>query len=231
MQQPDPNLVILSATLVFIGAAFVQAIVVPWAQAKTRRRERWEDTVSELTALVEDELKQALHEYTLAASVYLAVLDNRDNWNDEEMRNFRQSCRQAARVLDGCMSRVVILSDRLQTRRPRAPYWSTLRRHVDSVRLTVPMLKIVGDHVELGKRGDAANKARDDLATNIEPIRLLMRLPRPIRDPLWRLVGPRFVALGKPAIWVYRRLAEALAEAERRKVPAQRGPTAPTPSS
>ncbi|MGE5827946.1 MAG: hypothetical protein ACM30G_06210, partial [Micromonosporaceae bacterium] len=42
-------------------------------------------------------------------------------------------------VLGGCMRRVVILSDRLQTRRPRQ-YWPTLRVRVDYVRSTVAML-------------------------------------------------------------------------------------------
>lgn len=154
----------------------------------------------------------------------------------EQLRRARECVAGRDWVLGGCMRRVVILSDRLQTRRPRAQYWPTLRVRVDYVRSTVAMLNTsIHDITEWQKRGDAASQARDDLAASIEQLRLSMRLPRPIRDPLWRLGRRPFVAVGKPAIWVYWRFAEALAatesrHAERRRVPAQRGPTTPATS-
>lgn len=45
------------------GTAVVQVIVIPQVQARTRRRERWENDVMELAALVDEELPPAIRGY------------------------------------------------------------------------------------------------------------------------------------------------------------------------
>ena len=61
-------LVLVTVVLTLLATYLIQARVVPKAQAKTRRLERWEDDLNQLDSLLADQLPRALNRFRIAAS-------------------------------------------------------------------------------------------------------------------------------------------------------------------
>jgi hypothetical protein len=225
---PNPYFPLYAAIITLSGTMLAAAIVAPWAQARSRRRERWETAVSELSALIEDELKRALDRFAHVAAVERGVIAMRINKRTppEEIERLTQDQRhareEAAEALDGPMIRLVTLSDILRTRKRRRVEWVEMFLLVVDLRSKVETMKDPPnsrvDETDIFRHHEAeVKKARTDLSNHLKPIRELMRLRRPILDPFWRQARRLLEPVLWPAILLRGRLAKWLAEVESRQ--------------
>jgi len=228
ISEADITKILIGAILAFVFAVLLQVVVMPLVQAHTRRRERWERSVSELSALLEDELPRVLKTYRHLAAVERGVIAKliQEGMPSDEIDQFTQELweprREAAEALDGPMRRLVILSDHLRTRKPRRVDWVTMYLLVEDLRYKVSMMTglpnpRVDERKIFHQNERKVDEARSALIENIKPIRDLMRLPRPVLDPLWRQVRRPLVRLLWPAVLFRGRFAKWLAGVESRR--------------
>jgi hypothetical protein len=67
-QPADLTPTYLGALLALAAALLTQVLVIPWVQARSRRRERWQSAVSEMSAILEEDLDRAITRYHFVAS-------------------------------------------------------------------------------------------------------------------------------------------------------------------
>lgn len=131
------GLVTLSTTFV------VQVFVIPWVQGRTRRRERWENDVLELSALLEEELPRALNGYKVTSYPIYGMKQwlGNEQYNQEKVQELWQSSttelREAGKAVGERMARLKILDSRIRRLRPRAPYWGRLSLRRTQLQLAV----------------------------------------------------------------------------------------------
>jgi hypothetical protein len=112
----------------------VQIYVVPLAQVKTRRRDRWEKDLLAAIALLEEEIPRALTGLQSAGHGlrYAKLLEREPNGNLARLRNYqleaRKQKRDASTAVGELMSRLSILEGRIQSISPDAPEWRRVER-------------------------------------------------------------------------------------------------------
>ncbi|GGM41230.1 hypothetical protein ACFFX1_12865 [Dactylosporangium sucinum] len=93
--------VFIGGGLALVSTTVVQVIVVPWAQARIRRRERWEDNLHELSKLLEEELPQAIRDHGFALMDVVRTAGSEIVWKKGVPTEGRTSLPAAKRRLSG----------------------------------------------------------------------------------------------------------------------------------
>jgi hypothetical protein len=121
----------------------VQIFVVPRIQVNTRWRDRWEQDVIELTALIEEELPRVLNGYRSASigpRIAVGWLEDPkvDRQKAEELlSDFRSEQRKAEQVVGEKMARLGVLERRIRRMHPYAAYWQLLARQRLTLKLAL----------------------------------------------------------------------------------------------
>jgi predicted transcriptional regulator len=179
------GLVTLSVTFV------VQVFVIPRVQTGTRRRERWEKNVLELSALLEEEMPRAISGYKSAAYQvrYTKAWLGDDAYNQDRVRELWQTSktelREADRVVGELMARLKVLDSRIRRVRPKAPYWGRLFMRRVKFQLAVWKIDIQPteepDPLDDDERWEEAWKslqaAQDELIKTLDEIADPMKAP------------------------------------------------------
>lgn len=119
--QDDVNLtgLLVGAVLALVAAVFVQAVIVPWVQWRTRRRERWEEAVTELSVLVQVGLARRMRRFRSVVELerHLTSLVDDPEYNqerlDQTLRDERQRRRELDEEIDEELARVAALTARI----------------------------------------------------------------------------------------------------------------------
>lgn len=184
-----PNLagLILGAVLTFAFTAVIQLVLVPRAQRGTRHRERWETSVSELSALL-GEIRGHVTDFRHASSNVrfwreaVEELEEKSKPFALETAKLHETEVGAARqALESPMKRLGIIANRVRTVHRRAPFWLTFRMKVLMLEIAIQDMKrppIGGvTDAEIEARIEKATDACAELVDLIEPIALYMRPP------------------------------------------------------
>jgi len=195
-----PNLlpVILGAILTLAGTLIVQILAVPPIQARTRQRERWEDDVIELRAILEESLPNAIERFRHNLYVELnskALLDI-DNLNSQQLQLARQmqdkdreAAREAEETLRQLITRVELRLNRIDHHRPTAPYWNPLRslerrlrlNYFDVTALRYEAALDISNYDDWSARWKPLNDTGQQLHREIEKLSRSMKPPDPQR--------------------------------------------------
>lgn len=175
-----------ASTLVvtIIASVVVQAVLVPAVQARTRRRERWEEQLNQLWDLITDQLQRSVDEFRLTAvgerhlaQVIKAGLPiDKQERADEEMRKRYDERRAAQEAVEKQLTSVVLLAARLGRVQPRSRYWAQVDGRVLAYRYHLPnYLWAAGglfdpqDDEALDKLWEEQDDAREVLIKLLEP--------------------------------------------------------------
>ncbi|MGZ0150158.1 hypothetical protein ACXJJ3_24065 [Kribbella sp. WER1] len=121
--------VFVGAILALTTSVLLQSLIVPWVQSRTRRRERWERSIADLSVLVSDEIPKAMAEYRAAAGDERLFLTFRGDPKydamkvEEGLRAASEARREADRVISRLSRRLNNLNDRVISVRHKAPGW------------------------------------------------------------------------------------------------------------
>lgn len=185
----DLGSVAFGAGLTLVATLFVQSAVVPWTQARIRRRERWEDAVHHLSKLLDEQLPQALSEYHEGAQIeelLLSITDESDydrGRREAALKNAYDRRTKADDELQRAIERTTLYIERVKHLRRSAPLWRTLdARHFlflkASMDMTLP--RALGktlspdERQRLWREQDSALK---ELWTVVRPLATSMRPP------------------------------------------------------
>lgn len=216
--------IVLTALLALVGAVILQAVISPWTQRRTRRRERWETHVSALSALVASELPRLLSNFYLAAR-HEATLRSLQNVAADEDKGRYGRLLEATRVerenaddaLDEPLDRLQTVATCVRSLRRRSPYWVTLQSRVITFRIAVVDFTI-GVFLSDDLTEDAITSLSDDAT---KALRILDDQVELIAD----LTLPPYDFVGRFRRWfVARRMSNYVASANQH-------PVAPTSSS
>ena len=182
---------IIGAALTLVATLVVQTLVIPWVQARTRKRERWEADVIDLLNLLEEQLQRAvrlLHREADTERVYRSVQDE-PGYNQQMVREELRRVDAARRAADDELTQQVehmrSLVARLQGVHRTAPHWLQVERQTDMLRVHITHASIlalgadsVTDDEEWNEAWRSIDGARKRLIEQIEPLAGRMKPPR-----------------------------------------------------
>lgn len=210
--QPDESLISLNtlgpiffaASLTFLAAVLLQALVVPLVQARTRRIELWEDAVSELASLVEEKIPRAMSELENAVRtefIMYAIAGQAEIGGakvKERLASAAEKRRYATDIVSRHVARTKLLVAKAARRRKRAPFWTRLRVSQMGLDIDTTSIDVFSTHPEyLALDNDEWEPAfsvgwqryEDSLARITHDVRMLEeRMKPPPRRPLWRVL-------------------------------------------
>jgi hypothetical protein len=175
----------------------VQIAVVPWVQARTRLRERWEDDLHELANLLEEQLPRAVSRFRSDADTERVIRDfdtepdiDRDRLV-QELRKATATRRESQEIVDQHRACVTLLADRLRRVHRRAPCWQQTQVLVLHYRFRLGTFTWSGavedDDDDEWRRSDKAQEdARKRLLEQLEPIVATMKPPPQQTVRRWR---------------------------------------------
>ena len=140
----------LGASLAFLAAVLIQALVIPWVQSRTRMRERWEDSVVELASLVEEQLPRAMRELLMAVDterVFHSIKGDPNVDSDrlnERLKVAATERRRADEIVEQHLKRMRLLTTHIMRRRSGAPYWDGFKRRQRFVEIDATSISISG---------------------------------------------------------------------------------------
>lgn len=190
---------LLGSVLTLLATVLVQAFLVPWVQARTRRIERWETSVIELSILMEEALPRAVAEFLTAAQEelrYRTMLQdpsyNRDRVR-ESLPQLQSTRRQAAETLGQHRRQIRILMNRVTRWRRRAPFWLVLRAHELGLDVGLASVtRLMASDQLLGPYDEQWITAWKRLETKEEEFAdLVDLLASSMRPPSWKLLPTR----------------------------------------
>jgi hypothetical protein len=76
--------VLIGGFITLAGTCLVQILVIPWVQARSRRRERWEKDVGDLLRLIECTLPRAVRRLDLAALEPWSAVETKRAFDEDE---------------------------------------------------------------------------------------------------------------------------------------------------
>jgi hypothetical protein len=173
-------------------AVVVQLLLVPWRDARTRKKERWETAVLELQSLVEEQLPRAVAEFRSAADLerYIRARAGDPTVNpdryDEAKHSVESDRRAASEVIGNHLQRMTLLTRSIMRVRPRATVFvglwvSHATLEICAKDLTYSMILqdawLRDDRWEAVWEEQAA--AQRDMASRIDQIADSMRWPLP----------------------------------------------------
>lgn len=131
---PGPNLfgIILGATITLVGTFLVQLFVIPQVQAWTRGRERWENEMLGLVALLEEELPRSIRRRELANDEVRFFTKARDvegsgrEGIDALIQTAEKAGRDADEIVGEQMARLSVLIGRVRRLHYSSIYWGQL---------------------------------------------------------------------------------------------------------
>jgi hypothetical protein len=182
------SLLVLGAVLTLISTFLVQSVVVPWTQARTRRRERWEKDVYELANLLEEQLPRLMSRLR-ATSMRVRLLRLAADDPAMDPRKVGELLRQAENdeqevrdTADNESQQVVRLAERLKRWRPKAPlwfeiYWIAGRLHIAIWEFGDSNADASVDEAEWDSRWQKQDRLRTELVNLVEPLAASMKPP------------------------------------------------------
>jgi hypothetical protein len=165
---------VATGIVTLIVLSVVQVFVIPQVQIRGRRRERWENDVGELRALLEEKLERA-HDSLRSAGYQIRYLgDWKENletneggkaYIDEALQAATATFHDARKSIGELMAQMSRIEDRIKLLNPKAAYWGRL--NVGWMGLRVAMFAVEHDPSWGGERLDdeawdaAWDKVRD----------------------------------------------------------------------
>ena len=187
---------LLGGGVALAATAIVQLYLVPHVIARIRGRERWEQRVLDLAALLEDELPRAIDRCRRASSdvrLFERLLGD-ETYDQARVQTAVSEARtdsdEANRILTEQMVRLQKLTVQVKQMNPDATYWTELTNRCFHLRAAVlaasddrPDAQVMDD-AQLEKAWDAVDQAREQMLDKVDQIawRVPMRPP-----PLHRL--------------------------------------------
>jgi hypothetical protein len=193
--------IFVAATLALLAAVIIQSVVVPAVQARTRRLERWEDNLSELSSLLEDQLPTSARRLRqdISSELLWEEVEDQPDYDQNAVQQHLSSARTARRdsqeLLDQHVTRARLLLDRLRREHRKAPFWRPLlvlelrwrMRH--SLFISAGYLPDQDPPETLWR---AHEKARQALVDYLEPLVQSMKPPRgQFLRRSWRLLSTK----------------------------------------
>lgn len=94
----------------------VVVIITPWVEARRRRRERWQDSVWQLSEVLEWEVFVALREARRESVVFKSIVDEHGNTSDERVLELIDKWREQEREQFKTLAAAMQKADRLMRR-------------------------------------------------------------------------------------------------------------------
>lgn len=217
MSNPALYVAVIGALVAVIGTALVHGLVVPWAQARTRRRERWEKSVSQLHSTLGHELRAAVTRHQTVASLMSTVRRARADPEADQTRVVRMyeqlfaEQRTHGEVLDAEVRRMIEAGGIVRSLLDPgfAPYLNVWL-HENRVQYAVLKLRALPDDTSEEAATAALKEAWSAIETYaaiIEPMAMTLALPRPSTIQrlkrrlrrVWRAITRRAEAAGPAA--------------------------------
>jgi hypothetical protein len=132
---------ILGGLITLAGTCIVQILVIPWVQGRNRRRERWENNVTEMVTLLEEELPRALEHlrsetYKLRlvrvheAEFAVSHPDKTKEFAEQFVAPILLSLREDSEKVSELRTRLRLLMERSMLVNRSAPLWRGVMRDV-----------------------------------------------------------------------------------------------------
>jgi hypothetical protein len=191
---------VIGGLITLTVTALVQILVIPWVQSRTRRRERWEENVTALEAILHDEYPGAIQEAYHAALYVLLHESDRREGDDESFAAAKERDYAASRTLSELEHRMMLLVRRIQLVRRDAPLWQTLNYRTSDFVGVVTELQLCtlvmapGDVDALNGLRSKTMEQRDAVVHIFDQVAVPMRPPLPLRSR--RLIGTRRTSPG-----------------------------------
>lgn len=174
----------------FLAQSVVQLYVVPRAEQRKRREQRWEQNVIELADLLAGDLTRLAGEAASEVRVYVAVVGSMDEREraekDSVLRDWASVAREKQRAYDAMVrGRLELLLDRVVAFSPDAEQLTAVRRHAAIFRLRALGTSRYqyeldeADADEVDQAWDAEAMAREGLISEAARLSAGRRPPRP----------------------------------------------------
>ncbi|TCB92103.1 hypothetical protein E0H26_24300 [Micromonospora zingiberis] len=183
--------VVLGAALTLLGTLAVQAVIVPWAQARTRRRERWEEDIREFADTLEVNLPRLMLDYRTEARGRLTMRAwqrdptfRADDGFDKMLKLTREDVWKAEDLLQIEMHRISLLPTRLRRLNRNSPYWDAVAKAEQDFSVAYVLANVpvsIDEDMEpddWDKLWDATEKAHEKLTSLISPMATAMKPPK-----------------------------------------------------
>jgi uncharacterized membrane-anchored protein YhcB (DUF1043 family) len=204
--------VFVTAVLALLAAVIIQSLVIPVVQARTRRLERWEDNLSELSGLLEDQLPRSAtrlrHDISSELTWEKAKEDpdyEPDIHQDaiqQQLSSARTSRQESRELLDQHVTRARLLLDRLRREHRRAPYWRRFHVLELNLRVSHSLFSTAGylsDEDDPDSLWQKHEKSRKALVDYLKPLVESMKPPRRHRvRRSWRWLSTKVRRDGRP---------------------------------
>ena len=191
----DVGAILLGGGVTLAATTVVQLYAIPHFLARTRGRERWEQQVLDLAALLEEQLPRAIDRYRSAGSDVRLVGELRgdDDYDQAKVEaaltEAITEARHADSALGELMARLQTLTTHAKQINPDASYWDelALRRH----ELQSSLFDLDGrqpgrpdlDDEQWGKAYDAVDQARQQMLETVNQIAARVPLKPPPHRP------------------------------------------------
>jgi hypothetical protein len=212
--QPAPQATVnltplfLTAALALLVALVIQSVVVPWVQSRTRRRERWEDDLSELSGLLQEKLDRSLNRYMKRIStvrMWERIKDMPETDTElveQRLLEARTAREEASETVEADLARVTLLVDRLRREHRKATYWGYLLLLRRDLWLKIVLLDsaiYARDDESAKQLKEDADEARRKLVVYLEPrIESMKPPPRKMARSAWRKIKAERWDFGGP---------------------------------
>jgi hypothetical protein len=191
----DVGAILLGSGLTLAATTVAQLYVIPRYLARTRGRERWEQQVVDLAALLEEQLPRAIDRYRAAASDVRMVGELRgdDDYDQAKVEAALADAGTEARLANGAlgeqMARLQSLTTHARQVNPDAAYWDELALRHHELRASLsdfdghqpgrPDL----DHEQWAKAWDTVDQARRQMLETVNQIAARVPMKPPPHRP------------------------------------------------
>jgi hypothetical protein len=191
----DVGAILLGGGVTLAATTVAQLYVIPHVLARTRGRERWEQQVLDLAALLEEQLPRAIDRYRSAGSDVRLVgeLRGQDEYDQAKVEaaltEAITEARQANTALGEQMARLQSLTTHVKQINPDATYWDELAlRHHE---LQSSLFDLDGhqpgrpdlDDGQWEKAWDAVDQARQQMLETVNQLAARVPLKPPPHRP------------------------------------------------
>jgi hypothetical protein len=184
----------------------IQALVIPWVNRRSRRRETWEEAVADLSNVVGDEVPSVTARLRHTGDdLRFWVLEARTFRIEEDrlaarIENAQSDHRQAEAAAIDLLGRIKRNAARVQRLRRRAPYWVALRTRLTLLEIAITVNAIgwtSAEHMaskeDWDKQGIRLDRTVNELVEMVDDLwNRLAPPPFGLRERWRRFLAPRF---------------------------------------
>ena len=185
-------LVVVGGVVTLAGGVVLQVVIVPEVQARSRRRERWEDDLAELWSLLDEQVPRAVRRYRTTANVVRLMENIRDEPDinrrlyEEQQERLVAERAQARSTVEEHLDRLSVVEARVRRINSDEPLWQQLQLRLRLYQVFLPsfLWTAAGETVNAptDEQIDSAWEVQEGHRTTVirllEPVVTSMRPPR-----------------------------------------------------